>query len=218
MPAARQTRTTLAASIRSVFFGSSDFAIPALKALQAAGLAPQLVVTKPDAPRGRGRKIYDNEVKLASAELGLRSTQPEDPHAPEFLAQLRKLQPDLGIVVSYGVILKPDLLTLPKRGHINAHASLLPRYRGAAPIQQAILDGEQETGITIMRVSEPLDAGDILLQERTRISPTENAGALRERLAELAGKALVEAVQRIAQGKDRYQPQDESKATYARKI
>lgn len=208
----------MAASIRSIFFGSSDFAIPSLKALQGNGLAPLLVVAKPDAPRGRGRKIYDNEVKLATKELGLPCAQPEDPHAPAFLDQLRALQPDLGVVVSYGVILRPELLTLPAKGHINAHASLLPRYRGAAPIQHAIWDGEQETGITIMRIVEKLDAGDVMLQERTRVDPRENAGMLRERLAELAGKALVEAVTRILAGKDRYQPQDEARATYARKI
>jgi methionyl-tRNA formyltransferase len=206
------------AELRIVFFGSSDFAIPALGALKASGFSPLLVVTKPDAPRGRGRKIYDSDVKLAAKELGLEFEQPEDPHAPAFLDKLKKLKPDLGVVVSYGVILKPELLNLPKKGHINAHASLLPLYRGAAPIQRALWEGQKETGVSIMRLVEALDAGDVLLQEKTPIDPGENAGALRERLATLAGKALVDALKLIAAGKDKYQKQDDKKASYAKKI
>jgi methionyl-tRNA formyltransferase len=204
--------------LRIVFFGSSDFAIPSLQALKAGGLAPDLVVTKPDAPRGRGRKIYDSEVKLAAAELGLPCEQPADPHGEEFLAKLKAMQPDLGIVVSYGVILKPQLIGLPKHGLINAHASLLPLYRGAAPIQRAIRDGRAETGVTIMRIVEQLDAGDILLAERTPIDGKENAGMLRERLAELSGKALIEAIKVIEKGKPKYTPQDHTQATYAPKV
>jgi methionyl-tRNA formyltransferase len=208
----------LANKLRIVFFGSSDFAVPALAALKAGGFAPELVVTKPDAPRGRGRKIYDNEVKLAAKELELPFAQPEDPHAPEFLAELRGLAPDLGIVVSYGVIMRPELLALPRHGHLNAHASLLPLYRGAAPIQHALWEGRAETGVSIMRIVEALDAGDVLLREATPIGSTENAGQLRQRLADLSGKALIAALQLVAAGKDRYQPQDEQQATYARKI
>jgi methionyl-tRNA formyltransferase len=204
--------------LRILFFGSSDFAIPALTALKAAGHAPELVVTKPDAARGRGRKIYDSEVKLAAAELGLPCAQPEDPHAPEFVAQLQAMQPDLGIVVSYGVILKQSLLELPKHGLINAHASLLPKYRGAAPIQRCLRDGCTETGVTIMRIVPELDAGDVLLVEKTPIDPKENAGRLRERLAELSGKALIAAIERIAAGKAKYVPQDHAQATYAKKV
>lgn len=204
--------------MRIVFFGSSDFAIPSLKALKEGGFAPALVVTKPDAPRGRGRKIYDSEVKLAAQELGLPCEQPADPHAPEFLDTLKKLKPDLGIVVSYGVILKPEMLKLPKKGLLNAHASLLPLYRGAAPIQRAIRDGQQETGVTIMRIVEQLDAGDVLLTKPTPIDPRENAGMLRERLAALSGTALIEAVSLVEKGKDKYVPQDQSKATYAPKV
>lgn len=204
--------------MRIVFFGSSDFAIPSLKALKAGGFPPDLVVTKPDAARGRGRKIYDSEVKLAAEELGLPCQQPADPHGEDFLASLRKLKPDLGIVVSYGVILKPEMLTLPKHALINAHASLLPLYRGAAPIQRAIREGQTETGVTIMRIVEQLDAGDVLLTKVTKIDPRENAGQLRERLAELSGVALLEALALIAKGKAKYTPQDASKATYAPKV
>lgn len=208
----------MAKPLRILFFGSSDFAIPALTALQAAGLAPLLVVTKPDAPRGRGRKIYDAELKLAAQELKLPCAQPADPHDPKFLDELRALQPDISVVVSYGVILKPELLRLPPKGHLNAHASLLPLFRGAAPIQHAIRQGHDKTGITIMRIVEELDAGDILLQEETPIDPRENAGALRERLAAMAGQALVRALQLVQQGKDTYRPQDRSKVSFAPKV
>lgn len=204
--------------MRIVFFGSSDFAIPSLKALKEGGFAPALVVTKPDAPRGRGRKIYDSEVKLAAQELGLPFEQPESPHDEAFLQQLRELKPDLGVVVSYGVILQPDLLSLPKLGMINAHASLLPLFRGAAPIQRAIRAGHQETGVTIMRIAEQLDAGDILLKQATPIEPTENAGVLRTRLAALSGAALLEALALIRDGKAKFTPQDHAKATYAPKV
>ncbi len=204
--------------MRILFFGSSDFAIPSLAALKAGGHAPALVVTKPDAPRGRGRKIYDAELKLAAQELGLPFAQPVDPHAPEFLDELRKLEPDLGIVVSYGVILTPELLALPKHGMINAHASLLPKYRGAAPIQRCMRDGCQETGVTIMRIVQQLDAGDILLTRKTPIDPKENSGTLRTRLAELSGPALLEAIELIDAGKVKYTPQDHKQATYAPKV
>lgn len=204
--------------MRIVFFGSSDFAIPSLRALKDSGLAPSLVVTKPDSPRGRGRKIYDSEVKLAALELGLECLQPADPHGPELLGPLRELQPDIGIVISYGVILKPELLKLPTKGLLNAHASLLPRYRGAAPIQRAIRAGETETGVTIMRIVEALDAGDMLLQMPTPIGPHENAGMLRERLAAMSGAALLEALALVQKGADVYTPQDHSKATYASKV
>ncbi|MBL9080085.1 MAG: methionyl-tRNA formyltransferase [Planctomycetes bacterium] len=204
--------------MRIVFFGSSDFAIPSLKALTEGGFRPALVVTKPDAPRGRGRKIYDSEVKLAAQSLGLHFAQPADPHDPKFLQELADLAPDLGVVVSYGVILKPELLSLPKHGMVNAHASLLPLFRGAAPVQRAIREGHPETGVTIMRIVEQLDAGDIQLKKSTPIGAHENAGDLRERLAELSGTALLEALQQIQAGKAKFTPQDHGKATYAPKV
>lgn len=204
--------------LKVVFFGSSDFAIPSLQALHGAGFAPELVVTKPDAPKGRGRKIYPSEVMLAAKELKLSCAQPDDPHDPGFLKELKALAPDVGVVVSYGVILKPELLTLPRHGHLNAHASLLPAYRGAAPIQHAIRAGEKKTGVTIIRINEQLDAGDILLQRETEIGRGENAGELRERLAEMSGKAMLEALELIAAGKAKYVAQDSAKASYAPKV
>ena len=204
--------------MRIVFFGTGDFAIPSLKALKEGGFAPELVVTKPDAPRGRGRKIYDAEVKLAANDLELPCEQPADLHDEEFVQKIRDLKPDIGVVISYGVILKPELLGLPTHGMINAHASLLPLYRGAAPIQRCIRDGHTETGVTIMKITDELDAGDIMLVEKTDIGATENSGQLRARLAELSGKALVAALEQMKQGEVACTPQDHDKATYAPKV
>lgn len=204
--------------MKIVFFGSSDFAIPSLEALVGAGLAPSLVVTKPDAARGRGRKIYPAEVRLAAEALRLPCEQPEDANADEFLDRLQALAPDVGVVVSYGVILGERLLQLPVHGCINAHASLLPAYRGAGPIQHALRDGCKETGITIIRLVEQLDAGDIVVQRNTPIGDAENAGELRARLAMMAGDVLIEALRAIHSGKATYTPQDHSRATRAGKI
>jgi methionyl-tRNA formyltransferase len=201
--------------LKIVFFGSSDFAKPSLKALVEAGFPPELVVTKPDAPRGRGRKIHPAPVRLAAESAALPCEQPEDSNSAEFIERLQGLKPDLGIVVSYGVIMTRDLFDLPAKGCINAHASLLPLYRGAAPVQHAIKDGQTETGITIMRISKALDAGDVLLVEKIEVGERETAGQLTERLAEMSGQTLVRACQQIAAGKDAYTPQDHSKATRA---
>lgn len=216
--AARPQHPVPVLTLRIVFFGSSDFAIPSLKALKEGGFAPELVVTKPDAPRGRGRKIYDAEVKLAANDLELPCSQPVDPHSPEFLEQLQRLKPDIAVVVSYGVILSPEMLAIPEHGMINAHASLLPLYRGAAPVQRALRDGHQETGVTVMKIADELDAGDVILMKKTPIEPTENSGALRIKLADLSGKALIDALTQIKDGNATYTPQDHSKASYAPKV
>jgi methionyl-tRNA formyltransferase len=176
------------------------------------------VVTKPDAPRGRGRKIYPAEVRLEAEELGVPCEQPTDVHAPEFLDRLRAMGPDVGVVVSYGVIMQQELFDLPAKGCLNAHASLLPLYRGAAPIEHTVRDGRTETGVTIFRIVEELDSGDILLQEHTEIGARETSGELRERLAVMSGDVLCRALALIAEGKDEYTPQDHAKATRAPKI
>ncbi|MCA8941393.1 MAG: methionyl-tRNA formyltransferase, partial [Planctomycetes bacterium] len=204
--------------MKFVFLGCGDYAIPSLKALVEAGYTPELVVTKPDAPRGRGRKIYPAEVRLAAEELELPFEQPENVHAPEFVEKLRSIAPDVGVVISYGCMLKPELLDLPAKGMINAHASLLPLYRGAAPIEPAIRDGHTETGVSIIKLDRDLDAGDILLQKKTPIGDRETAGELRSRLAELSGEALIDALKQIEAGTENYTPQDHSKATRAPKI
>ena len=201
--------------VKILFFGCDDYARPSLRALKEGGFSPELVVTKPDAPRGRGRKIYPAEIRLEAEDLGLPFEQPEDPHAPEFLEKLRSLSADVGVVVSYGVIMKPELLGVPTKGHINAHASLLPLYRGAAPIQHSLRDGHEKTGITIIRINEELDAGDILIARETEIGARENAGELRQRLSEMSGKVLVEALQLLKDGKDTYTQQDHDKASRA---
>lgn len=204
--------------MRIVFFGCGEYACPSLDALLAAGIRPALVVTKPDSPKGRGRKIYPAEVRLHAEELSLEVAQPTDPHDPAFLARLRELRPQVGLVVSYGVIMKPELITLPEHGMLNAHASLLPAFRGAAPIERAIRSGIQETGVTIMRIVEELDAGDVLLQERTAIGVHENAGELRERLASISGQAFCRAIELLKSGQARFAPQDHARATRAPKV
>ncbi len=204
--------------MKVVFFGCGDYSKPALTALVDAGFTPELVVTKPDAPRGRGRKIYPQEVRLHAEELGLTFAQPEDVHAPEFLDRLREVAPTVGIVINYGVILTPELIDLPEKGCINAHASLLPSYRGAAPIEHAIKDGCTETGVTVMRIVEEVDAGDVLLVQKIPIESRDTAGVMHTKLAELSGTALVAAIQQIADGSDTYTPQDVSAATRAPKI
>jgi methionyl-tRNA formyltransferase len=204
--------------LKIVFFGCSDFALPALQALTEAGHRPELVVTKPDAPRGRGRKIYPQEVRLKAQELDLPFLQPEDVHAPEVLEQLRAIAPDVAFVVSYGVVMQKALFDLPSKGSLNAHASLLPRYRGAAPIQPCIRDGNDTTGVTVFRIVEELDAGDILLAKEHPIGPTTTAGDLAIELAQLSGVALVEAAGILARDAEEYRPQDSSQATFAPKI
>ncbi len=204
--------------MKIVFFGSSDYALPTLKALVAADMPPALVVTKPDAPRGRGRKIYPAEVRLGAEELDLTCEQPEDVNSPEYVKRLAELAPDVGVVVSYGVIMSNGLLDVPKSGCLNTHASLLPLYRGAAPIQHAIRDGARETGVTVIRLVEELDAGDILLQEKVPIGDRATAGEMRAQLAALSGEVAVRALKLIQEGKDTYTPQDHSKTSHAPKI
>lgn len=204
--------------MKVVFFGCGDYARPSLRALVEGGFKPALVVTKPDAPRGRGRKIYPQEIRLEAEELGLEVVQPEDPHGEEFLAELGKLAPDLGVVVSYGVIMKPELIELPAQGMLNAHASLLPSHRGAAPVEYSLLAGDETTGVSVMRIEPSLDAGPVMLVKETRIGDRETAGELRVRLAELSGVALCAALEQVAAGTAKFEAQDDAKATRAPKI
>ncbi|MFQ5506278.1 MAG: methionyl-tRNA formyltransferase [Planctomycetota bacterium] len=204
--------------MKIVFLGSDDFPVPALRALTERGFAPDLVVTRPDAPRGRGRKIYPQKIRLVAEELGLECAQPEDVLDPAFMDSLRALAPDLVLVVSYGRILSEEFLEIPSRFCLNVHASLLPRYRGAAPIQHAIWSGDEETGVTVMRIEPTLDTGPILLVHRTPVGAEENAGELFARLSVLSGEALVEAIHQTEQAKVSFTPQDHSKASKAPKL
>lgn len=206
--------------MRLLFWGTSAFAAPSLRALVGEDFDVVGVVTRPDRPVGRSRSTLTPPViKVIAAGEGFPVLQPERLREDDgFVDALRALEPELSVVVAYGQILPRSLIDLPPRGTINVHASLLPRLRGAAPIQAAICDGFTETGVTIMRMVPALDAGPILLQARTPIAADETAGELELRLSELGALALVEAVTLLALGEVTERPQDERAATYAGKI
>lgn len=203
--------------LRAVFLGTPDFAVPSLRALvdEVDLLA---VVTQPDRPQGRGRQVAPPPVAEIARRLGLRVLQPARLKDPSVIETLRALKPDIIVTVAYGKIIPPQILALPPLGCINVHPSLLPKYRGASPIQAAIADGERETGVTIMYQSEALDAGDIILQRRVPIAPEDTAQTLEARLADTGTAALVEALRLIAAGTAPRVPQDESKASYVGKL
>jgi len=205
--------------VRLIFFGTPDFAVPSLRALVEEGFDVELVVTQPDRPKGRHRsKLVPPPVKTVALDMELPVLQPERPTEPAFMEHLRALQPGLGVVVGYGHILRPALLDLPPNGMINVHASLLPHLRGAAPIEHAILNGDCETGVTIMQMEPELDTGPIIHQVATPIAPDETGGELTARLAELGALALVEALTLIETGTAESQQQDHARATYAPKL
>ncbi|MBM4193470.1 MAG: methionyl-tRNA formyltransferase [Gemmatimonadetes bacterium] len=208
--------------MRVLFWGTPEFAVPPLRALIAAGHDIVGVVTQPDRPRergGRSRSVLDaSPVKRVAVEAGIGLLQPERPRGDEFLAALRALRPDVSVVVAYGHILRQDVIDVPRLGTFNIHASLLPAYRGAAPIQAAIRDGQAETGVTIMRLVLRMDAGPILLARSLPISADDTAGTLEPRLAELGAQAIVELLGQVAAGSASETPQDEAAATYVKKI
>lgn len=198
--------------------GTPGFAVPALRELAAEGYPVEGVVTQPDRPRGRGRRPAPPPVKEAASRLGMPVFQPEKASDPGFLDLVLRMAPDLIIVVAYGQILKGSLLRTPRWGAINVHASLLPKYRGAAPVQRAILNNEARTGVTAMLMEEGLDTGPILLQEETDILLNETAGRLHDRLSAMSGPLLVRTLKALARGRLKAMPQDERAATYAEKI
>lgn len=204
--------------MKILFWGTPDFAIPSLRALDDEGFDVVGVVTQPDRPAGRGRRLTPSPVKLVAQQLGLPVLSPERPRGEAFLDELRALAPDLSVVVAYGHILKPEVLALPPLGSINVHASLLPELRGAAPINWAIARGHPETGVTIMRMVEAMDAGAIIHSVREPILPDETAGELTVRLSEIGAAALVEALALLAAGVAQEVEQDHDAATYAPKI
>ncbi len=200
--------------IRVVFMGSPDFSVPSLKAL-AQQYKVVGVVTQPDRPAGRGRELKVPPVKIAAAELGLAIIQPARLRAVEAMDQLRVWSPDLIVVAAFGQILRPDVLALPGHGCVNVHASLLPRWRGAAPIQAAILAGDAETGITIMQMDQGVDTGGILAQEAIALGEQDTGGKMFEKLAGLGADLLIKTLPHYLSGELKPQAQDESKATYA---
>ncbi len=200
---------------RLVFFGTPQFAVPSLQALLDAGEEVAAVVTQPDRPRGRGRKLSPSPVKELAAAKGLPVYQPTRLRDRDFLERLADLAPELLVVAAYGRLLPAPLLALPQSGCLNVHASLLPRYRGAAPVNWALINGDHETGVTIMWMVEELDAGPIFLQERLPILPEDNAGTLAARLAAAGAGLLVAALQRLRQGEVIKVPQPEVGVTWA---
>lgn len=204
--------------LRVVFFGTPAFAVPTLDALVASRHVLAGVVTQPDKPRGRGQKVSASPVKAASLPTGVPILQPDRLKAPEFLEAFDALGADLGVVAAYGRILPQVLLDRPRLGLINVHASLLPRWRGAAPVHRAILAGDAETGVTIMRVVLALDAGPMLARTRLPIGPDETSASLEARLATAGAALLVEVVDALAAGPVTEEPQDEKLATYAHRI
>lgn len=199
--------------MKILFMGTPDFAVGSLEAMIGAGLNVVGVVSQPDKPKGRGHKLVPTEVKAAALKHSIPVYQPERLKNGELQPILDELQPDLIVVTAYGKLLPSYILDYPKYGCINVHASLLPKYRGAAPIQWAIINGEHETGVTIMKMEEGLDTGDMLYTVKTEIGEYETAEELFDRLSVLGGKALVEAIQNWDQLTPI--PQDHEKHTYA---
>ena len=205
----------MTAPLRIAFFGTPEFAVPSLRTLLAGSDLVVGVVCQPDKPAGRGQRVTVPPVKQVALEAHVPVLQPEKLRPPQFLESLRQCAPDLIVVAAYGRILPKTVLDLPRLGCINVHGSLLPKYRGAAPIQWAILRGEVVTGITIMQMNEHMDAGDVLLQRETRIGEDETYGELQARLADLGARALMEAIAQIHAGTLRAQAQCEEEVTLA---
>lgn len=195
--------------------GTPEFAVASLRALLEAGLNVVGVVTQPDRAKGRGKRLTPPPVKVFALQHGLRVLQPESLKDPAAVELIRGLAPEVIAVVAYGRILPPALLAVPPLGCINVHASLLPKYRGAAPIHRAVMAGEPETGVTTMFMDEGLDTGDMLLQARVPIGPDDNVGTVHDLLAEEGARLLVRTLVRLADGYAFRIPQDHSRATYA---
>ena len=204
--------------LRVVFFGTPAFAVPTLERLVASPHTVVGVVTQPDRPSGRGQRTHDTPVKAAAARHGIPVFQPATLKDPAIEPALRELAPDLGVVAAYGRILPSRLLTLHRLGMINVHASLLPRYRGAAPVHRAVMHGDRETGVTIMRVVPELDAGAMFATVTRPIDPDDTSDVVERDLAALGAELLVDIVSRMAQGTATETPQDASQATYAARL
>jgi methionyl-tRNA formyltransferase len=204
--------------VKILFWGTPEFALSSLRALDDEGFDVVGVVTQPDRPAGRGRRLTPSPVKAWASEQEYPVLTPERPRGEDFMAEVRALDPDVSVVVAYGHILKREVLELPRMGSINVHASLLPELRGAAPINWAIARGNEESGVTVMRMVEAMDAGPIIHQVREPILSDETAGELTMRLAELGAAALVEALALLGGGVAQEIEQDHAAATYAPKI
>lgn len=201
--------------MRIVFMGTPEFAVPSLEALLASEDQVVGVITQPDRPKGRGQQLTPSPVKVVAQRSGIPLLQPLKIRTPEFLESLAAWKPDLIAVTAFGRILHTPILSLPPMGCVNVHGSLLPKYRGAAPVQWAVINGETETGITTMLMDEGMDTGSMLLQERIPILPDDTAGTVAPRLAELGGRLLVETIRQLKAGAMTPRAQDHTQATMA---
>lgn len=206
------------AALRIVYFGTPAFAVPSLQGVLDSRHEVVALVSQPDRPKGRGHHVVPTATKEVAAAHGVPVLQPDRIRHEEFLSQIRALQPDLGVVAAYGKILPEALLAIPRLGMINVHASLLPAYRGAAPVHRAVIAGETETGVTIMRVVKELDAGPMFASVRRPIGPDETSLDVERDLARLGAALLVDIVDALADGSAVETPQDDARATYAPKI
>jgi methionyl-tRNA formyltransferase len=223
MPPARNSYDTVdgrdrTGRLRTVFFGTPEWAVPSLRALLDAGIEVSAVVTNPDRPAGRGMELRASPVKETAVASGLPVLQPQRARDEEFISSLRDHAPELAVVVAYGKILPREVLEIPPLGFLNVHFSVLPEYRGAAPVQRAIIDGASETGVTIILLTEGMDEGPVLAETRVPIEPDDTAGNLATRLADIGAQLLVETLPAYAGGGLSPREQDHARATYAPKI
>jgi len=205
-------------SMRIVFMGTPDIAANVLEAITKTEHEIVLVVTNEDKPKGRGKELAESDVKKCAKAHGLKIYQPAKLKCEESVKVLKEANADLFVVVAYGKILSKEILNIPRLGCVNVHASLLPKYRGAAPIQWAVIDGEKETGITIMQMDEGLDTGDILFQRVVKIDDKETGGSLFDKLAECGAELMVEALDKIEKGEINPQKQDSALSNYAKML
>ena len=204
--------------MKTVFMGTPDFSVPALKALVEAGHEVAAVVTQPDRPRGRGKELQMTPVKVQALAYGIPVYQPEKVKDPAFVEILRNLQPEVIVVIAFGQILSRDILDLPPYGCINIHASLLPKYRGAAPIQWAVIDGEKETGVTTMMMDVGLDTGDMLEKTIIPLDPKETGGSLFDKLSQAGGPLILSTLEKLKAGTAVRTPQTDEDSTYAKML
>ncbi len=205
--------------MKVVFMGTPDFAVAALKSLCESDFIDVVgVVSQPDRRRGRGQKVKATPVKKEAMKRGIEVFQPQKVSTLEGINKLKEWNPDLIVVVAYGQILKKEVLELPPQGCINIHASLLPKYRGAAPIHRALINGEKVTGVTTMLMDEGMDTGDAILMEEIEIGQEDTVGTLHDKLAKLGAELIVKTLKAIDEGRASYEEQDNTKATYADKI
>ncbi len=201
--------------MKAIFMGTPEFAISSFEALNESEFEIALVVTQPDRPKGRGKKLQSPPVKIRALENNIEVFQPERIKDSEAIKKIKEVKPDLIVVVAFGQILPKDILEIPKYGCINVHASLLPKYRGAAPINFSIINGEKKTGVTTMYMEEGLDTGDMLLKNEIEITPEDTASTLHDKLAVVGKKTLSDTIKAIISGEIKAEKQDDSMSSYA---